>query len=312
MPINSTSIAANSASAREYGYRRAELAGKPIQSLWPKAPHAAGRAASKQAKRAFWLAHLESQGRILELLSRGTPLKTVLRALVLTIEELSGDMLGSVLLLAEDGEHAKHGAAPSLPRAYWTALDGLKIGPAVGSCGTAMYSRRRVIVSDIATDPRWARYRKLALRHGLRACWSTPIFSPLGEVLGAFALYYRQPRRPGEQEKQLVKVATELAALAIHARRRQVPPSHPAAAGPLEDLSRRELQIFLLIAQAESVKRIASRLGVTISTVYTYRARIFEKLGINSNVALTRYALTHGVGIVSLDRLPGPASQILR
>jgi two-component system invasion response regulator UvrY len=67
-----------------------------------------------------------------------------------------------------------------------------------------------------------------------------------------------------------------------------------------------------LIAQAESVKRIASRLGVTISTVYTYRARIFEKLGINSNVALTRYALTHGVGIVSLERLPGSASQILR
>ncbi|HJT62072.1 MAG TPA: GAF domain-containing protein [Burkholderiales bacterium] len=319
-------VAANEAAAHAYGYQRESLEGLPIESLWPAAPAALhrppagglrisrhrrrnggaidvevtvlgaprrrrmiGLAMNQVSERAFSLALIESRSRVLEQLSHGASLEAVLRSLVLAIEELSGDMLGSVLLLAQDGVHVRHGAAPSLPRTYWNAIDGLRIGPAAGSCGTAMYSGRQVIVADIATDPLWRSYRKLALGNGLRACWSTPIVSPAG-VLGAFALYYLEPRQPREQEKQLVEVAAELAAIAIGHRQAQTAGD---AVAPGARLSARELQIVRLIAQGEPVKRIAAGLRITISTVYTHRARIFDKLQIDSNVDLARYAVTH-------------------
>src|SRR5438034_1636378 len=138
---------------------------------------------------------LEGQKRILELIIQGEPLGQVLTALCRTIEELAhGEMLASVLLLDADGVHLRHGAAPSLPESYNRAVDGLAIGPAVGSCGTAAYRRESVCVADIAGDPLWVQFAELALSHGLRACWSSPILSSGGEVLGTFAIYYRQPR----------------------------------------------------------------------------------------------------------------------
>jgi DNA-binding NarL/FixJ family response regulator len=155
-----------------------------------------------------------------------------------------------------------------------------------------MYSGRQVIVVDIARGPLWRPYRKLALDHGLRACWSTPIISPGGEVMGAFALYYRQPRSPGEREKHLVQVAAELAAIAI-ARDRAVQATAEKADDGGPKLSARELQIVRLLARGEPVKRIANGLHVTLSTVYTHRNRIFEKLGLNSNVGVARYAVMH-------------------
>jgi DNA-binding CsgD family transcriptional regulator len=196
-------------------------------------------------------------------------------------------VLGSVLLLSGDG-HARHAAAPSLPRAYVKANDGLAIGPSAGSCCTAMYLRKTVIVSDIATDPLWRAYRKHALTHGLRACWSAPIISPGGRVLGAFAWYYREPREPRGHEKRLVAVAAELAAIAID---RAAQWDGAAGQHPRGTLSSREAQIVQLIAQGQPVKRIARDLGLTISTVYTHRTRILEKLGINSNARLVRYAI---------------------
>jgi DNA-binding CsgD family transcriptional regulator len=146
-----------------------------------------------------------------------------------------------------------------------------------------------VIVSDIATDPLWKNYRKLALRHGLRSCWSAPIFGPAGEVLGSFALYYRAPRRPTTHEVRLVQVAAQLAALAIgrDTPRRSFWPDTPTR------LSARELQIVRMIASGAPVKRIASGLNVSISTVYTHRARIFQKLNVDSNVGVAHYATLH-------------------
>src|SRR5262249_40511288 len=133
---------------------------------------------------------LEGQKRILELIIQGEPLPQVLTALCRTMEELAqGELLASVLLLDADGVHLRHGAAPSLPESYIRAVDGIAIGPAVGSCGTAAHRREPVYVSDIATDPLWAPYAGLALSHGLRACWSSPILSSRAEVLGTFAIY---------------------------------------------------------------------------------------------------------------------------
>ncbi len=152
--------------------------------------------------------------RVAELIAAGMPLHVVLDALVRVIEEQADGMLGSILLL-EDGVRVRHGAAPNLPKAFVDAIDGLEIGPAAGSCGTAAWRRERVIVEDIATDPLWERYREGALAAGLRACWSVPIQSRDQRVLGTFALYYRQPRRPTPELLDLTRHASSLASIAI-------------------------------------------------------------------------------------------------
>jgi DNA-binding CsgD family transcriptional regulator len=250
------------------------------------------RAERKLSERGFALAFIESQSGILERLARGAPLDTVLGVLVLALESLAAGMLGSVLVLAPDGR-ARHAAAPSLPRAYLRAIDGLKIGPAAGSCGTAMHFGKPVIVSDIATDPLWRAYREPALQHGLRACWSAPIVSPQGKVIGAFAMYYREPRQPRPHERRLVEVGAQLAAIAIGTSSEQASASGGSAGRA--KLSTRELEVMHLIAQGEPVKRIATGLRMAPSTVYTHRARIFQKLGIDSNARLVRYAIAHRI-----------------
>ena len=161
------------------------------------------------------------QSQILQRIAANAPLNEVLNRLVLLIEAQSPEMLCSVLLLSDDGEHVRHGAAPSLPEAYVKAVDGGRIGPKNGSCGTAMYRGEAVFVTDIFTDPLWEDYRDVAAESGLRACWSTPILSGRGKVLGSFAMYYREPRTPTGEEGILTEVATRIAALAIehHAAR---------------------------------------------------------------------------------------------
>ena len=162
---------------------------------------------------------LRGQARILEMIAAGAPLAVTLTHLIGMIEEQMPDALCSVLLLDEDGQHIRHGAAPSLPKAFVQAVDGLKIGPKVGSCGTAMYWGKPVVVSDIDNDPLWDDYRGLAVAHGLRACWSTPITTPEGKVLGAFANYYRAVRSPGIDDTRLIEIAVHLAAIAIERKR---------------------------------------------------------------------------------------------
>src|SRR5579862_4645695 len=139
----------------------------------------------------------DGQRRVLERVADGAPLRDILRDITLLIErQRPGAMMCSVLLL--DREHAcvRHGAAPSLPAEFVRHIDGSSIGPQAGSCGTAAYLGERVIVEDIATHPAWAAYRAFALPHGLRACWSSPIFSSARDVLGTFAMYYREARGP--------------------------------------------------------------------------------------------------------------------
>ena len=155
------------------------------------------------------------QSRSLQKLSANAPLSEILERLVLLIEAQSPGMLCSVLLLSEDGDHVRHGAAPSLPREYVEAIDGSAIGPKHGSCGTAMYRGEPVVVTDILNDSLWEDYKELAIAHGLRACWSTPILSGRGKVLGSFAMYYREPRTPTGEEAGLTEVATRIAGLAI-------------------------------------------------------------------------------------------------
>ena len=153
--------------------------------------------------------------RVLTMIMGLAPLPKILEILCTDVEKHRPGLLCSVLLLNPDGATMRHAAAPSLPQEYRQAIDGAKIGPGVGSCGTAMFRKEPIIVSDIATDPLWADYRHLALPHGLRACWSTPIPAQDGSILGTFAIYYREPRTPDAQHLQLIAHATHLVALAI-------------------------------------------------------------------------------------------------
>ncbi len=158
---------------------------------------------------------LMGQTRILERVALGKPLKEILTDICFLIEEHTPEVLCSILLLDEEGKQLHHGAAPSLPGAYCEKIDGIAIGPSVGSCGTAAFRAEQVIVSDIATDPLWVDYRDLALEHELRACWSTPIMASSGQVLGTFAMYYREARSPEPQDLQLVADATHLVGIAV-------------------------------------------------------------------------------------------------
>ena len=130
-------------------------------------------------------------------------------------EALNPGALCSVLLLDADRTHVLHGAAPSLPDAYNQAVHGLEVDAASGSCGTAVWRRERVIVADIATHPLWARYRDLALAHGLHACWSTPVLGSDGQVLGTFAVYRREAREPGTTELESIDRMLSVTAIAI-------------------------------------------------------------------------------------------------
>jgi two-component sensor histidine kinase len=163
---------------------------------------------------------IEQERNILIRVAQGGSLKDVLRDLILLVEAPSqGDMMASILFLSPDGKHLLEGAAPSLPDEYNKAIDGIAIGPAVGSCGTSAFSGEPVFVTDIASDPRWADFREIALKYDLRACWSVPIKSADGKVLGTFANYYREPREPTNRDMQVIAMVAHTAAVAIERHR---------------------------------------------------------------------------------------------
>jgi GAF domain-containing protein len=146
----------------------------------------------------------------------GNSLEDILNQHLLTVEEMSDrEILTSILILSADGKRLTHGAAPSLPQSYREAINGSEIGPSAGSCGTAAHLGRPVYVTDIATDPLWAAYRDLALPHGLRACWSTPIRHSGGDVMGTFAVYHRSLSSPTRDEIKSIEIITDNVAQAI-------------------------------------------------------------------------------------------------
>jgi len=155
------------------------------------------------------------QAHLLKMIALGAPLPEVFSSLILLIEAHVPDVTGSILMLAPDGRHIVNGAAPNLDPAFCRLIEGAEIGPAAGSCGTAMWRGEPVIVSDIATDPLWADFRELVLPYGFRACWSSPIRSYQGKVLGSFALYSRTPGEPSAECTKLVGMATHIAGIAI-------------------------------------------------------------------------------------------------
>jgi PAS domain S-box-containing protein len=157
----------------------------------------------------------EGQRRILEMIAQGRPVPETLDALMHLLEDHSPEMICSVLLMGPDGEHLHHAAGPSLPSSYSRVVDGFRIGPQVGSCGTAAFRGEPVLVADIETDPLWADFKHIALAHGLRACWSTPILDRGGRVQGTFAIYFRSPGLPTESHQRLIRLATQTIAICL-------------------------------------------------------------------------------------------------
>lgn len=164
---------------------------------------------------------LAVQNEILEGMSDGASLQETLGAVAALIESTCPAMLCSIMTVTPDGENLTPLVSPSLPPAYLAHLTRVPIGPQIGSCGTAAYLKKPVVVTDIATDPLWAPFRDLALPHGLYACWSTPVMHRDGSVLATLALYYREPRAPTREEEQLIQSCLKLVRLAIVAARRE-------------------------------------------------------------------------------------------
>ncbi len=155
---------------------------------------------------------------ILELISQGqASLKTVLEAITHFSESQYTGLRCTICLL--DGDTLHNGAALSFPAAYNALIEGLHIGPSVGSCGTAAYRKQRVVVADVTTDPLWAEMASLGLQYGFRACWSQPVLDAMGEVLGTFSLYHEQVCKPGDDEIQLIEAMARLVAIAIERER---------------------------------------------------------------------------------------------
>jgi len=163
-------------------------------------------------------AFLLGQQQVLEAIARSEQsLEELLLALVELVESQLPDARASLLML--DGERLRHVAAPSLPPEYCAAVDGMKVGPSAGACGTAAFQKQRVIVADIATDPRWADFAELANRFDLHSCWSQPVLSARGEMLATFAIYHPKVSSPDAADIQLLESIASLAAIVIEHKR---------------------------------------------------------------------------------------------
>jgi signal transduction histidine kinase/ActR/RegA family two-component response regulator len=217
---------------------------------------------------------LEGQNHALELIAGNAPLHEVLAYVNRLIESQSPGSRCSVLLLEEGC--LRLGAADSFPDEYNRMVDGIPIGPCVGSCGTAAYRGTMVAVQDIASDPLWAPYpeaAQLILAHGLRACWSTPIIGPRGAVLGTFAVYYDAPSPPRAEDVHLVQVATHIAGIAIERHRADRALEQRAA--QLADAARAKDEYLALLAH-----ELRNPLAPIVTSLELMRAKVGDPAAI--------------------------------
>jgi PAS domain S-box-containing protein len=240
---------------------------------------------------------LAGEKRLLEMVARGDSLPRILDALCRLVEELASGSLSSILLL-EKGDRLRHGAAPNLPQAYIDAIDGSAIGPSAGSCGTAAYRAEPVIVSDIATNPLWANYRDVALPHQLRACWSSPILSSEGKVLGTFAIYYREPRSPTPEQLEIIEQITHLASIALERKRAEnaLRASEQVARGQAEAL----VQSLDILATAPPPEKFIGQMLSTIGRLLEAQTVILWLFDEATDSVILR-AGTHGANLAAVE-----------
>ncbi|MFC3323643.1 EAL domain-containing protein [Mesorhizobium cantuariense] len=238
------------------------------------------------------------QAQILEMIVTNAPLEGVLERLMRLIESQLAGISGSVLLLDKDGSHLRHGAAPSLVKDYTDAIDGVRIGPKVGSCGTAAYRREPVIVTDIMNDPLWEDYRELAAPYGYRSCWSTPILSHNGAVLGVFAMYSTTAREPAENENRLIDFTTRIAGIAIERKLAEDRIHFMANHDTLTGLPNRALLSDRLAQAFVYAQRYDRWVTVLFIDLDNFKA-VNDTLGHNAGDVLLKMVASRMVGCVS-------------
>src|SRR5712691_6890323 len=160
---------------------------------------------------------LAGEKRLLEMVARGHSMPAILDAICQFVENTAGGCYCSVVLVDPSGTHLEHGAAPSLPASFITSVIGRPVNVDSGPCAMASYLNEQVIAADLTSETRWAAYEwcPMALAHGLKSCWSTPISSTAGKVLGAIALYYDEPRTPTPLHQSLIEQFTHIASIAV-------------------------------------------------------------------------------------------------
>lgn len=198
---------------------------------------------------AHWKSELRNRAHdsMLEMVAKDSCLSDILNTIVKNIELEDSTSLCSILLLAKDEKHLFIGASPSLPDFYNNAINGIEIGLGVGSCGSAAFLAKRVIAEDLVNHEYWQPYKGLAQKAGLAACWSEPIISSTGKVLGTFAIYHKSPAIPTLSDIERITFAANLAAIAIENRNARNELEHRAYSDYLTDLANRRY----FIEQAE-------------------------------------------------------------
>jgi PAS domain S-box-containing protein len=210
---------------------------------------------------------LSAEKRSLEMISGGASLNAILEDLCNTIDAEASDVISSVLLMDPDGKRLWPGAGPRVPPKYIDAIVPVTIGPGVGSCGTAAFRKKQVIVSDIAADPLWAPFRDIAVSNGLRAAWSQPLVSKDNQVLGTFCTYYAQPRSPSSSDLRLIEGAGHIALIAIQAERSQA--ARKEAEDALRDAQADLARVTRMTTMGELVASIAHEVNQPLMAIVT-------------------------------------------
>jgi len=187
---------------------------------------------------------LAGENLVLEMTAKGNSLESILEALCRVVEQTADGCLCSVILIDPTGSTIEQAIAPSLPSTYNNRFPGIAVDREGGPCTEAALRKKQVIVPDVVADTRWDTYgwRTDALAHGLKACWSTTILASNGLVLGTFAIYWREPRSPSEQEQKIIGQVTHLAAVAIERKRNEA-----ALTRAFEEIAKSEAELRTII-----------------------------------------------------------------
>jgi PAS domain S-box-containing protein len=210
---------------------------------------------------------LAGENLVLEMTAKGSSLESILETLCRVVQQSGSGCCCSILLFDPSGSKIQQAVAPSLPPSYNDRFPGIPVDREGGPCTEAARCKTQVLVPDVASDTQWDKYgwRTAALAHGLRACWSTTILASTGLVFGTFAIYWREPHRPTEQDQKIVEQITHLAAVAIERKRNEAALQESeerfrrivdtgfvctlSAAGEVELLNRQVLEYFAKTAE---------------------------------------------------------------
>ncbi|MES0198588.1 PAS domain-containing protein [Mesorhizobium sp. M0011] len=229
---------------------------------------------------------LSGEKRLLEMVASGNPLPVVLDELCELLDKMANGCVSGVLLLDRAGLKVEHSIGPGLPATYSKALEGKTVSPEAGPCGMAVCQKIQVIVSDVTTDARWndSGWQALALAHGLKSCWSTPIIAATGEALGTFAIYRPDGGLPTAFHQSLMQKLTHIASIAV-ARTHSEDDQHRA-----ETLLAHEKRLLEMIAW-----------GYTLPVVLDALCRLVEDMATGCHCGILFYSpdettWQHGAG----------------